>query len=49
MIEFSELLPMINEGMETSALFGSSEARTAIERMGEGNEVMFAEDVVYKV
>ena len=29
--------------------FGSGEARIAVERMGEGNEVMFADGVVYKV
>lgn len=49
MIDFGELLPLINEGMETADLFGSSEARTAVERMGEQNEVMFAEGVVYKI
>lgn len=49
MIQFGELLPMINEGMETTDLFGSSEARTAVERMGEANEIMFAENTVYKV
>lgn len=49
MIDLKELLPMINEGMETTDLFGSSEARTAVDRMSEGNEIMFAEGVVYKV
>lgn len=49
MIDLTDLLPLINEGMETSDLFGSTEARSAIERMSEGNEVMFAEGTVYKI
>jgi DNA replication licensing factor MCM3 len=49
MIDLKELLPMINEGMDTVDLFGSSEARVAAERMNEGNEIMLAEGIVYKV
>jgi DNA replication licensing factor MCM3 len=49
MIDFTELLPLINEGMETSDMFGSTEARGAIETMMGRNEVMFAEGTVYKI
>ena len=49
MLELSELLPLINEGMEVDDLFGSREARQAAERMSELNQVMFSDGVVYKV
>lgn len=49
MIDFTDLLPLVNEHMDTADLFGSVEARAAVERMSEGNEVMFADGVVYKV
>jgi DNA replication licensing factor MCM3 len=49
MIDLPDLLPLINEGMETAELFGSSEARAALERMGKGNEIMFTDDTVFKV
>lgn len=49
MIELADLVPLINEDLEMADLFGSAEARAAVQRMNEGNEIMFAEEVVYKV
>ena len=43
------IVPLVNEGLETSLLFGSREARRAAERMHERNEIMFSEGQVYKV
>ena len=40
---------MINEGQSTEDMFGSREARLAAERMNERNEIMFSDNVVYKV
>ena len=48
-IEFGELLPKVNEGMDVADLFGTREARAAIGRMNERNEVMFADGIVYKI
>nr|XP_018263376.1 minichromosome maintenance protein 3 [Kwoniella dejecticola CBS 10117]OBR85534.1 minichromosome maintenance protein 3 [Kwoniella dejecticola CBS 10117] len=49
MIDFGDLVPKINDGLETSDLFGNREARTAVQRMNDRNEIMFAEGTVYKV
>lgn len=49
MIDLSDLVPLINEGMETDILFGNREARAAVSRMHEGNEVMFSEETVFKI
>jgi DNA replication licensing factor MCM3 len=49
MIAFTELVPLVNEALDTGALFGSGEARAAVGRMSEANEVMFADDVVFKI
>jgi DNA replication licensing factor MCM3 len=49
MIDFVELLPLINEGMPVEELFGSGEARRAADRMQDRNELMIADDVIYKV
>ena len=49
MLELSELLPLVNEGMEADEMFGSGEARKAAQKMHDRNEVMFSEGVVYKV
>ena len=49
MIELTELLPLINEGMANEEMFGSGEARAAVGRMHDGNEVMFSEGTVYKI
>lgn len=49
MVELLELVPLINEGMGTADMFGSREARRAVEAMHGRNEVMFSEGTVYKV
>lgn len=49
MIDLTELLPMINEGMDVADLFGSGEARNAAQAMHDRNEIMFADGTVYKV
>ncbi|WWC93896.1 hypothetical protein V866_000733 [Kwoniella sp. B9012] len=49
MIDFTELVPKINEGLSTEEMFGNREARTAVQKMNDGNEIMFAEGTVYKV
>jgi DNA replication licensing factor MCM3 len=49
MLDMDELLPLVNEGMETADMFGSGEARKAAEKMHEKNEIMFSEGTVYKV
>ncbi|OCF57170.1 minichromosome maintenance protein 3 [Kwoniella mangroviensis CBS 10435] len=49
MIDFTELVPRINEGLSTEEMFGNREARTAVQKMNDGNEIMFADGTVYKV
>ncbi|MBW0485051.1 hypothetical protein O181_024766 [Austropuccinia psidii MF-1] len=49
MINFDELLPMINEGMQLEALFGRTEAGKILEIMNEANALMFSSDVIYKL
>ena len=48
-LELSDLLPLVNEGLDSSDMFGSGEARRAAENMHERNEIMFSEGTVYKV
>ena len=48
-VELTELVPLVNEGLETDEMFGSGEARRAAERMHERNEIMFSDGTVYKV
>lgn len=49
MVELTDLVPLVNEGLGTDEMFGSNEARKAAERMHERNEIMFSEGTVYKV
>ncbi|OCF31031.1 minichromosome maintenance protein 3 [Kwoniella heveanensis BCC8398] len=49
MIDLDDLVPKINEGLEMGEMFGNREARIAVARMGERNEIMFADGTVYKV
>ncbi|CAD6577009.1 MAG: MCM DNA helicase complex subunit [Tremellales sp. Tagirdzhanova-0007] len=49
MVDLTELVPLVNEGLGTDEMFGSGEARRAAERMHERNEIMFSEGTVYKV
>jgi DNA replication licensing factor MCM3 len=47
-VDFEEMLPLVNEGLPTGDLFGSAEARTAVGKMHNDNQIMFADGVVYK-
>lgn len=47
-VDFEEMLPLVNEGLSTEDMFGSGEARTAVEKMHGDNQVMFSDGVVYK-
>jgi len=47
-VDFEEMLPLVNEGLATDDLFGSAEARTAVGKMHDDNQIMFADGVVYK-
>ncbi|KAJ3722260.1 MCM2/3/5 family-domain-containing protein [Lentinula raphanica] len=44
-----ELLPMVNEGLPTSELFGTKEATEILQSMQDNDELMLAEDVVYRI
>jgi len=44
-----DLLEFVNEGMSTSTLYGTSEATQICEIMGESDELMISEGIVYKV
>ena len=44
-----DLLSMLNEGLSTNELFGTAEATAACEIMGEANELMLSEGIVYKI
>ncbi|KAK8864170.1 hypothetical protein IAR55_001416 [Kwoniella newhampshirensis] len=48
-VEFDDLVPKINDGLEVGDLFGNREARIAVDRMNERNEIMYADGTVYKV
>ncbi|KAH7927392.1 MCM-domain-containing protein [Leucogyrophana mollusca] len=45
----TELLEMINEGLPTDALFGTSEATVACQVMSDSDELMISDGIVYKV
>lgn len=47
-IDFDEMLPLVNESLETQDLFGSSEARAAVMKMHDDNQVMYADGTIYK-
>ena len=49
MVSLDELLPLINEGIRTDDLFDSGEAREVLEEMNEKSQIMFSDNVVYKV
>lgn len=48
-LPFDQLLPDVNEGLATTLMFGQAEARLAIAKMSELNEVMEADGAIYKV
>ena len=45
----ADLLEFVNEGMPTSALYGTAEATQICEMMGENDDLMISEGVVYKL
>lgn len=47
-IDFEDMLPLVNEDLPTEDLFSSGEARTAVMKMHDDNQVMYADGVVYK-
>lgn len=50
-LNFSELLPRVNEDLANADMFGTGEAKKALQEMSERNEVMWSEETseVYKV
>jgi DNA replication licensing factor MCM3 len=48
-LPFDQLLPDVNEGLTNAIMFGQAEARLAITKMSELNEVMEADGAIYKV
>lgn len=48
-MSFSDLLPAVNEGMPTDILFGSAEARECTTIMSTLGDIMFSEDILYKL
>jgi DNA replication licensing factor MCM3 len=47
-VDFDDMLPLVNETLPVEEIFGPTEARTAVGKMHEDNQVMFADGVVYK-
>ncbi|KAG6837868.1 MCM DNA helicase complex subunit [Arthromyces matolae] len=45
----TELLKLVNEGLTTDSLFGTAEATEACEAMGDNEELMISEGIVYKI
>lgn len=45
----TDILEQINKGLQTSELFGTREATLACTIMGEENELMLSDGVVYKI
>lgn len=48
-MEFTELLPKVNETLSNADMFGTSEAKAAVKAMHDRNEIMEADGAVYKV
>jgi DNA replication licensing factor MCM3 len=46
---FTELLELVNQGLPTDELFGTAEATAACNAMGEANELMLSDGIVYKI
>jgi hypothetical protein len=47
-IDFEDMLPLVNEDVPTESMFSSGEARQAVMKMHDDNQVMYADGVVYK-
>ena len=45
----TDLLPMINEGLEISSLFGTIEATAACQVMGDADDLMISDGIVYRM
>jgi hypothetical protein len=48
-LPFDQLLPDVNEGLANMLMFGQAEARLAVAKMNELNEIMEADGAIYKV
>jgi len=48
-IPIQDLIPAINEGLPSEALFGTAEAVQCAEAMNEANDIMFSDKIVYKL
>lgn len=48
-IPLKDLLPVLNEGLPTTALFGTSEAILCADAMTEANEIMHTEGTLYSL
>lgn len=48
-IFLTDLVEFVNEGLPAEALFGTGEATQICEIMGESDELMISEGIVYKV
>ncbi|OCH88618.1 ATP dependent DNA helicase [Obba rivulosa] len=45
----SQVVELVNKGLPTDALFRTAEATAACEMMGEANELMLSDGIVYKI
>ncbi|KDQ54871.1 hypothetical protein JAAARDRAFT_196259 [Jaapia argillacea MUCL 33604] len=45
----ADLVPLVNEGLGTAALFGTAEAMLACQTMTDANELMISDGIVYKI
>ncbi|KAA1468488.1 ATP dependent DNA helicase [Dentipellis sp. KUC8613] len=45
----TDLVQLINDGLDTDALFGTAEATAACQAMTDANEMMLSEGIVYKM
>jgi DNA replication licensing factor MCM3 len=48
-IFLTNLLQLVNEGLPTDELFGTSEATQACETMQDAEELMISDGIVYKI
>jgi DNA replication licensing factor MCM3 len=48
-IPIQDLIPAVNDGLPSEALFGPSEAIQCAEVMNETNDIMFSDNIVYKL
>lgn len=48
-IDFTDLLPLVNEGLANEDMFSTNEGKAAVQTMADRNELMEADGTVYKV